>query len=114
MKFVPIVPSPAMGCTSNAALKAGERHLRGSHTTFRRAQDSRWRHVKYLRCVQWNEASGSFLVAEIRTKATDHKWHSLQAFIGDLDRHLASEIESIAVYYRWRAGRCHRPRTRLP
>lgn len=37
---------------------------------------------------------------EIHTRVKDHEWQMLQAFIGYLDRHLGSEVDSISVHYR--------------
>jgi hypothetical protein len=45
-------------------------------------------------------APGGLLVAEIRTKAQDHEWQIMEAFIGYLDRHLGEQIDSIWIYYR--------------
>jgi hypothetical protein len=39
-------------------------------------------------------------VAELHTRAKDHEWQMMDAFIGYLDRHLGDHIESISVYYR--------------
>ena len=100
MKIVQVVPKPGIASTLKAVLKQTERQLRGPHTTFRRMREGRWKHVKYPGWVQWDEAPGGFLVAEIQTKVKDHEWQLLQAFIGYLDRHLGEHIESIAVYYR--------------
>jgi hypothetical protein len=100
MKIVQVVPKPGIASTLKAVLKQTERQLRGPHTTFRRLREGRWKHVKYPGWVQWDEAPGGFLVAEIQTKVQDHEWQLLQAFIGYLDRHLGELIESIAVYYR--------------
>ena len=50
--------------------------------------------------VQWDEAAGGMLIAEIQTKVKDHEWQLLEAFVGYLDRHLGERIESISIYYR--------------
>jgi hypothetical protein len=78
-------------------LKNTERQLRGSHTTFQRMREGRWKHAKYPGWIQWDAAPGNLLVAEIQTKVKDHEWQMLQAFIGYLDRHLGEEIE---IHYR--------------
>jgi hypothetical protein len=100
MKIVQVVPK--MGVTSKlkTLLKATERDLRGPHTTFRRAREGRWKHVKYPGWVQWDDAPGNLVIAEIHTKVKDHEWQMLQAFVGYLDRHLSGEIESVTVHYR--------------
>jgi hypothetical protein len=56
--------------------------------------------VKYPGWIQWDDAAGGLLVAEIRTKVKDHEWQILEAFIGYLDRHLGEQIESITIHYR--------------
>jgi hypothetical protein len=99
MKIVQVVPKPGIDSKLKAVLKDTERSLRGPHTTFRRMPEGRWKHVKYQGWVQWDEAPGGFLVAEVQTKVKDHEWQLLQAFIGYLDRHLGQHIESISVYY---------------
>jgi hypothetical protein len=50
----------------------------------------RWKHVKHPGWIQWDEAAGGLLVAEIRTKVKDHEWQMMDAFIGYLDRHLCA------------------------
>ena len=77
-------------------LKTTERQLRGPHTTFERIEEGRWKHVKYPGWIQWDDAPGGILIAEIRTKVKDHEWQILDAFIGYLDRHLGEQIDSIS------------------
>jgi hypothetical protein len=100
MKILQVVPKLTSNSKLKSILKTTERNLRGPHTTFRRMREGRWKHVKYPGWVQWDEAAGGFLVAEIQTKVKDHEWQLMDAFIGYLDRHLGGEIESISVYYR--------------
>jgi hypothetical protein len=100
MKIVQVVPRPEIDSKLKALLKKTERELRGPHTTFQRVREGRWKHVKYPGWIQWDDAPGGLLVAEIRTKVKDHEWQMLQAFVGYLDRHLGEQIESISVYYR--------------
>lgn len=83
-----------------ALLKAKERALRGSATTFVRQREGRWHHEKYRGWINWDEARGGVLVAEVRTLNQSVEWQLLQAFIGYLDRHLSSHIESISITYR--------------
>jgi hypothetical protein len=56
--------------------------------------------LKYPGWIQWDDAAGGLLIAEIRTKVKDHEWQILEAFIGYLDRHLGDQIESITIHYR--------------
>jgi hypothetical protein len=63
-------------------------------------REGHWKHIQYPGWVQWDQATGGFLVAEIQSKVTDHEWQLLQAFVGYLDRHLGGQIESVSVYYR--------------
>jgi hypothetical protein len=100
MKIVQIIPRPGATPKLKTLLKGTERHLRGPHTTFQRLREGRWKHVKYPGWIQWDDALGGLLVAEIRTKVKDHEWQLLQAFIGYLDRHLGEQIESISISYR--------------
>jgi hypothetical protein len=100
MKIVQVVPKPGIAAKLKTLLKGTERQLRGPHTTFRREREGRWKHVKYPGWIQWDDAAGGLLVAEVRTRVADHEWQMLQAFVGYLDRHLGAEIESISVYYR--------------
>jgi hypothetical protein len=77
------------------------RYYDGSQeTTFEREKEGRWKHVKYPGWIQWADAPGGLLIAEIRTKVRDHEWQIMEAFIGYLDRHLGEQIDSISVYYR--------------
>jgi len=100
MKILQVVPRQGTDANLKTLLKETERHLRGPHTTFRRTREGRWKHVKYPGWIQWDQAAGGLLLAEIQTKVTDHEWQLLHAFIGYLDRHLGEQIESISVYYR--------------
>lgn len=52
------------------------------------------------RCALGFESDCGMLLAEVHTRDKDHEWQMMDAFIGYLDRHLGSQIESISVYYR--------------
>ena len=82
-----------------ALLSAKERELRGSRTTFFRKSANKWGHKKYKGWINWVEAKGGILVAEIHSKP-ETEWQLLQAFVGYLDRHLSEQIESISITYR--------------
>lgn len=100
MKILQVVPKPGTKAKLKALLKKSERQLRDGHTTFHRMREGHWKHVKYPGWIKWDEAPGNLLVAEIHTKVKDHEWQMLQAFVGYLDRHLGTEIESVSVHYR--------------
>lgn len=100
MKIVQVVPKAGINSKLKTLLKNTERQLRGPHTTFQREKEGRWKHVKYPGWIQWDDAAGGLLIAEIRTKVKDHEWQIMEAFIGYLDRHLGDQIESITVHYR--------------
>jgi hypothetical protein len=100
MKILQVVPKLGSNSKLKTILKNTERNLRGPHTTFHRTREGRWKHVKYPGWIQWDEAAGGLLVAEIQCKVKDHEWQTMDAFIGYLDRHLGEQIESISVYYR--------------
>lgn len=98
MKIVQVVPKSKRDL--KGALKKKERELRGKTTTFLRSSEGRWTHVKYPGWINWSDAKGGLLVAEVQTKKEGSEWQLLQAFIGYLDRHLSKSIESISIYYR--------------
>ena len=100
MKILQVVPKAGIDSKLKTLLKTTERQLRGPHTTFEREKEGRWKHVKYPGWIQWDDAPGGLLIAEIRTKVKDHEWQIMEAFIGYLDRHLGEQIDSISVYYR--------------
>lgn len=100
MKILQVVPKQGTNSKLKATLKNTERNLRGPHTTFHRMREGRWKHVKYLGWIQWDQAAGGLLLAEIHSRTKDHEWQLMDAFIGYLDRHLGEQIESISVYYR--------------
>ena len=100
MKILQVVPKPGTNSKLKTILKNTERNLRGPHTTFHREREGRWKHVKYPGWIQWDQAPGGLLIAEIQSKVKDHEWQMMDAFIGYLDRHLGEQIESISVYYR--------------
>ncbi len=100
MKILQVMPRSNKRTRLKALLKATERELRGSSTTFKRQKEGRWKHKKYPGWINWDESQGGVLVAEVKT--LDHKaeWQLLQAFIGYLDRHLSEHIESVSITYR--------------
>jgi hypothetical protein len=100
MKIVQVIPKAGLNAKLKALLKATERHLRGRHTTFEREKEGRWKHVKYPGWIQWEDAAGGLLIAEVWTRVNDHEWQILEAFVGYLDRHLGEHIESISIHYR--------------
>ena len=100
MKILQVVPKAKSKAKLKTLLKAKERALRGTATTFVRQREGRWRHKKYHGWINWDEAQGRVLVAEVRTLNQAVEWQLLQAFIGYLDRHLSGHIESISITYR--------------
>lgn len=100
MKILQVVPKAKTKSRLKALLKAKERELRGTSTTFIRQHEGRWRHKKYQGWINWEEVQGGILVAEVKTLNADVEWRLLQAFIGYLDRHFSGYIESISITYR--------------
>src|SRR2546430_406299 len=100
MKILQVVPRAGSKSSLKQLLKAKERSLRGSSTTFLRSGEGRWTHKTYPGWINWGEAAGGILVAEIRTRKEESEWQLLHAFIGYLDRHLGKHIESVSIIYR--------------
>jgi hypothetical protein len=100
MKILQVVPKAKTKSTLKALLKAKERELRGTSTTFVRQHEGRWRHKKYQGWINWEGVQGGILIAEVRTPNAAVEWRLLQAFIGYLDRLFSSQIESISISYR--------------
>jgi len=100
MKLVQVVPAADSKISLKTLLKAKERELRGKATAFIRQKEGRWVHVKYPGWINWDEAVGGVLVAEVNTKKPEFEWQLLQAFIGYLDRHLGESIGAIWIAYR--------------
>ena len=100
MKILEVVPKPDIKSKLKSLLIKTERQLRGPHTTFQRMKAGRWKHVKYPGWIEWDQALGGLLIAEVRSKDKDHEWQILHAFIGYLDRHLGDMIDSITIHYR--------------
>lgn len=100
MKILQVVPKAKNKAKLKTLLKGKERALRGSATTFVRQREGRWHHKKYRGWINWDEAKGGVLVAEVRTMNQAVEWQLLQAFIGYINRHLAGHIESISITYR--------------
>lgn len=100
MKILQVVPKPGNKSSLKALLKAKERSLRGSSTTFVREREGRWVHKKHPGWIIWDEARGGILVAEVRTKKDGAEWQLLQAFVGYLDRHMGSYVDSVSITYR--------------
>lgn len=99
MKIVQVVPRAKNKTSLKSLLKAKERELRGK-STFVRQREGRWVHVKHPGWINWAEAYGGLLVAEVQTRVSESEWQLLQAFVGYLDRHLGENIESINILYR--------------
>jgi hypothetical protein len=57
-------------------------------------------HKTYGGWINWDEASGGVIVAEVRSKVPNSEWQLLQAFVGYLDRHFGKNIDSITITYR--------------
>lgn len=100
MKIVQVMPRGANSLSLKALLKAKERALRGTATTFIREREGRWVHKTYSGWINWEGTRGGILVAEVQTKKDGAEWQLLQAFVGYLDRHLGKYIESISIVYR--------------
>jgi len=100
MKILQVMPRAKNASRLKSLLKATERELRGGATTFVRQKEGRWKHKRYQGWINWDEAQGGLLVAEVKTLDPKVEWQLLQAFIGYLDRHLSEHIESISVTYR--------------
>lgn len=100
MKIVQVVPRSGLGRSLKSRLKSKERALRGKGTTFCRVKEGRWNHTTYPGWINWDEATGGLLVAEVNTRKKGAEWQLLQAFVGYLDRHLGQDIESISIYYK--------------
>jgi hypothetical protein len=100
MKILQVVPRPDTPSKLKSLLKKQEIKLRGTATTFYRQKEGRWKHVKYSGWINWDEAPGGILVAEIQSKVEGTDWQLLQSFVGYLERHLGKHIESITIYFR--------------
>lgn len=100
MKIVQVVPKPGNKKNLKQLLKEKERSLRGPSTTFVREGEGRWVHKKHAGWINWDQARGGVLVAEVRTKKAGAEWQLLQAFVGYLDRHLGSHIDTVSIVYR--------------
>jgi hypothetical protein len=100
MKILQVVPRPDTPSKLKSLLKKQEIKLRGKGTTFSRQKEGRWKHKTYPGWINWDEAPGGILVAEIQSKVEGTDWQLLQAFVGYLQRHLGKHIESITIYFR--------------
>ena len=100
MKILQVVPRRGNKKTLKTLLIQKERDLRGTRTTFHRQRAGRLWHSTYPGWINWDEASGGILVAEIQSRVKDGEWQLLQAFVGYLDRHLRDSIESLTIIYR--------------
>ena len=100
MKIVQVIPKPDLPSKLKTMLKKKELSLRGTSTTLYRQKEGRWKHVKYSGWINWDEAPGGILVAEIQSKVEGSDWQLLQSFVGYLDRHFGEYIESIIIHYR--------------
>jgi len=99
MKIVQVVPRAKNKTSLKSLLKAKERAIRAK-STFVRRREGRWTHKIYPGWINWSEAQGGLLVAEIQTRVPDSEWQLLEALIGYLDRNLGENIESITITYR--------------
>jgi hypothetical protein len=100
MKIVQVVPKPGNKQRLKQLLKQKERSLRGTATTFSREREGKWVHKTYAGWINWEEARGGLIVAEVNTKKDGAEWQLLQAFVGYLDRHLGPQIDTISIVYR--------------
>lgn len=100
MKILQVVPVANSRVRLKVLLKNKERELRGTTTAFSRKAEGKWVHVKHPGWINWDEAKGGILIAEIHPKKNESDWQLLQSFIGYLDRHLHDHIDSISIFYR--------------
>jgi hypothetical protein len=100
MKIVQVVPRPEVKPQLKTLLKKKELELRGTSTTFVRQKEGRWKHKKYPGWIHWEGTACGILIAKIQSRKESSDWQLLQAFVGYLDRHFGTEIESINVLYR--------------
>ncbi len=68
----------------------------------RKSKDrAKWAHANYAGWINLARTEGEVVTAEIRSKSSQKdEWQLLQAFIGWLDRHFATNIEAINIQYR--------------
>lgn len=101
MKVVSVVPVANDKPTLATLLAETERRLRGKGTTLIQDRRRRWVHAKYPGWITWELTKGGILVAEVKLKKRNSEWQLLQAFVGYLDRHLGTYIDTITIrYYR--------------
>jgi hypothetical protein len=100
MKIVQVVPRADADAKLKSLSKKTEINLRGKATTLFREKEGRWKHTKYAGWINWDEAPGGILVAEIQSRKDGADWQLLQSFVGYLDRHLGEYIDSISILYR--------------
>jgi hypothetical protein len=99
MKVVIAIPKAGNKRPLRTLLIETERAKR-LRSTFVRQRAGRWTHLKYRGWINWEEAKGGILVAEIQSKVHKTEWQLLQAFVGYLERHLGEYIDSITITYR--------------
>ena len=99
MKVVTVAPRQLGKPNLGVLLEQTER-LRGTSTTFQRSTvRRRWKHVKYPGWVTWEVVAAGILSVQVLSKKLDSEWQLLQAFVGYLNRHLATQIHSISIFY---------------
>jgi hypothetical protein len=60
---------------------------------------SKWSHTSYPGWINLARSIGGVVCVEVRSKKADTEWQLLQSFLGFLDRHFSSEIQSINIQY---------------
>jgi hypothetical protein len=100
MKIIQVIPKAKNKVSLKSLLKKTERGLRDKGTTLIRYSEGKFVHAKYSGWINWEEAKGGLIVAEVQTRQEEGEWQLLQSFVGYLDRHLGDHIESISIIYR--------------
>ncbi len=100
MKIIQIVPKAGLNTKLKTMLNEKVKELRSKGGTFYRDGAGKLKHIKNWGWINWSESKGGILIAEVKSRVESADERLMQAFIGFLSRHFASEIESITVHFR--------------
>jgi len=104
MRLIQIIPKSGYRLYGAIVKKEVDLHKRGKGTFFRSAakakNTAKWSHKSYRGWIWIERGLGEVVVAELRSKTTDHdEWQLFHAFLGFLDRHFGDKIKAINIQY---------------
>ena len=101
MRIVEVVSKPESENLYSLIKKKEAELRRKKRGTLYRVKPNRWKHVSYNGQIDFYKANKDISIFELKQRSAEtNDWQLLHSFLGFLDRHFHTEIESITILYR--------------